>query len=202
MKVLFATHNKSKLQLYKNMLATDDIEIVGLDELGINYSVKEIGSNSKDIAIKKVREYNKLSGFITISEDTGLYFDNIPEEKQPGVNVNTVNGKKLSEEERIKYYRDLIKQYGGQLDGYWVKDIAIADNKGNVFTFEYKIRKIFTDKVHRLRNEGYPLDSISITPEYNKYTVELTDYENQMLNKSSNKEIHAFILNTLSSLKK
>ena len=202
MEVLFATHNKSKLQLYRNMLKEDGVKIVGLDEHGIDYDVKEVGKNSKEIAIKKVKEYNKLSNYITISEDTGLYFDNIPDEKQPGVNVNTVNGKKLSEEERIEYYKSLISDYGGLLNGYWIKDIAIADNNGNIFTYKYKIKKIFTNKVHKLRNEGYPLDSISITPEYNKYTVELTDEENMRLNESCNKEIHNFIVTTLNGLKK
>ena len=88
------------------------------------------------------------------------------------------------------------------LNGFWIKNIAIADNEGNIYTFEYKIKKIFTNKVHKLRNAGYPLDSISITPEYNKYTVELTDEENTKLNESCNKEIHDFIVKTLSSLKK
>ena len=201
MKILFATHNKSKLQLYKNMLNSDNYDLISLDDLDIDYDVEEVGSNSMEIAIKKVKEYSKLTDFITISEDTGLYFEGIPDEKQPGVNVNSVEGINLSEEERINYYVDLISQYGGKLNGYWLKNIAVADNDGNIYTFEYRINKIFVDKIHHDRNLGYPLDSISITPEYNKYTVELTNDENEKLNSKCNKEIHEFLISTLKRIK-
>ena len=40
MEVLFATHNKSKLQLYRNMLKEDGVKIVGLDEG--NYHFEEV----------------------------------------------------------------------------------------------------------------------------------------------------------------
>ena len=202
MKVLFATHNQSKYQLYRNMLNSDDYELISLNDLNIDYDVEEIGNNSMEIAIKKVQEYNKLTNYITISEDTGLYFEGISEKDQPGVNVNSVNGIYLSEEKRIQYYVDLISKYGGKLNGYWLKDIAIADNNGNIYTFEYRINKIFVTEIHPNRNPGYPLDSISITPEYNKYTVELTDQENEDINKKCNKEIHEFIIKTLKSVEK
>lgn len=70
-----------------------EVKIVGLDELGIDYDLKEVGKDANEIAIKKVKEYNKLSNYMIIFEDKGLCFDNIPGEKQPGVNVNTINGK-------------------------------------------------------------------------------------------------------------
>ncbi|MDO5569360.1 MAG: non-canonical purine NTP pyrophosphatase [bacterium] len=198
--VLFATHNPSKLQLYKNMLRDQNYELIGLNDINIDYNVEEIGKDSKEIAIKKVKEYNKLTDYITISEDTGLYFENIKEEEQPGINVNTINGIKLSEEERINYYTNLINKYGGKLNGFWKKDIAICDKNGKVYTFEYKINKIFVNKIHNKRNIGYPLDSISITPEYNKYTVELTDEENEQLNNMCNKEIYCFLTEILSKI--
>lgn len=200
-KVLFATHNPSKLSLYQNMLKNDGYILLGLGDLNINYTVEEIGNDNKEIAIKKAKEYSQISNFVTISEDTGLYFENVDDDDdQPGVHVNSPKGINLSEEERIKYYTELITKYGGKLNGYWTKTIAISDLDNNVYTFDYKIKKVFTNKIHNKRNVGYPLDSISITPEYNKYTVELTDDENTKLNDKCNKEIHDFIIKILNKI--
>lgn len=199
-KILFATHNPSKLTLYKNMLKNTNFELISLNDINIEYSVEENGNDVKSIAIKKVKEYSEITDMITISEDTGLYFEGVLEEEQPGVNVNSVNGVKLSEEERIKHYLKLINKYDGELKGYWQKTVAISDKNGNVYSFDYKVEKIFVNKVNEKRNIGYPLDSISITPEYNKYTVELTDEENNKLNELCNKEIYEFIIETLSKI--
>ena len=196
-KILFATHNPSKLNLYRNMLKDHDYELIGLNDLNEDYEVEEIGNNVKEIAIKKVNEYSKLTKLVTISEDTGLYFDGVTDEEQPGVNVNSVNGVKLSEEGRISHYLELINKYGGKLEGYWLKTIAISDQDGNITTFDYKVKKTFVNKVNEKRNIGYPLDSISITPEYNKYTVDLTDEENNKLNDMCNKEIYEFLIDIL-----
>jgi len=54
--------------------------------------------------------------------------------------------------------------------------------------------------VNEKRNVGYPLDSISITPEYDKYTVDLTAEENNLLNDKCNKEIYEFIVTILAKI--
>lgn len=199
-KILFATHNPSKLNLYHNMLKDIGYELIGLDDLRINYNVEEIGKDQKEIAIKKVKEYSQLSNMITISEDTGLYFEGVLDNEQPGINVNSVNGVKMDEEQRISYYLQLINKYNGSIIGYWIKTVAICDLNKKVYTFDYKIKKEFVNKVNPKRNIGYPLDSISITPEYNKYTVDLTDEENKNLNDMCNKEIYDFMKDILSKI--
>ena len=46
-----------------------------------------------------------------------------------------------------------------------------------------------------MRNIGYPLDSISIIPEFNKYLAELTEEERKVYkNKDNINEIIEFIL--------
>lgn len=199
-KILFATHNQSKLNLYKNMIEPDGFTLIGLNDLNIEYDVIETGKDNKEIAVKKVREYMKFYNYITISEDTGLYFEGVSDADEPGVHVNSPKGIKLSEEERLSYYKELIEKYGGLLNGYWTKTIAIADLNGNIYTFDYKIKKVFTSKLCKKRNPGYPLDSLSITPEYNKYTAELTDLENTELNDKCNREIHEFLVKTLNQI--
>ena len=50
--------------------------------------------------------------------DSGLYFDNVPDEVQPGVHVRNVNGKCLSDDEMIDYYSGLVKKYGNLVARY------------------------------------------------------------------------------------
>lgn len=50
----------------------------------------------------------------------------------------------------------------------------------------------------RKRNPGYPLDSITIVPEFDKYLVELTDEEKKEYRKQDNIDtITEFITNNI-----
>ena len=56
----------------------------------------------------------------------------------------------------------------------------------------------FVDKPCNKRNPGYPLDSISIVPEFNKYLVELTDEEKtNNNNKNNDDKVIKFIVNNI-----
>lgn len=194
-KILFATNNLSKLDLYRKILAKEPIEIIGLDDINIEYEVEEIGNNEQEIAIKKVTEYGKISKMTVMSEDTGLYFDNVNANEQPGTKINSINGRKMSEDERIEHYVNFVKKHGGKLIGTYRKALAIHDTKLHTSVYERKV--IFVDKICANRNPGFPLDSITITPEYNKYTAELTEQENINLNNKSHKHAYEFITKIL-----
>ena len=56
----------------------------------------------------------------------------------------------------------------------------------------------FIDKPSEKRNPGYPLDSISIMPECNKYFVELTDEDKKQNKENYNDDdVIEFIVNSL-----
>ena len=59
----------------------------------------------------------------------------------------------------------------------------------------------FVNKPSKVIREGYPLNSISIVPKYNKYLSELTSEELESYNKTNeNKEIFDFIIETLEKM--
>ena len=96
--------------------------------------------------------------------DDALYLENVPEDRQPGLFVRRVHGKTLNDEEMLKYYTDLVKQYGtdGKLNCKWVYGLAvIADNgKENTYTWlkdNFYMVQTISGKIH----PGYPLNSIS-----------------------------------------
>ena len=72
----------------------------------------ETGSTPLENARIKALAYYRAFDMPVFSCDSGLYFDNVPDELQPGVHVRNVNGKCLSDDEMVEYYSGLAKKYG------------------------------------------------------------------------------------------
>lgn len=200
MKVLFATHNKAKMKRYKKELEKNGLEVLGLSDFNIILDVEETGNTAQENAIKKAKEYYKLVNIPTIAVDESLELEGVPIKLQPGTHVRRINGKeRASDDEMIKYYSSLANKYGkdGKLNMLWKKCIAIVKDDESLDYYNFVSKKILTSNACQKRNEGYPLGSISIVPEYNKYSVELTDEENLKLEEKNNSELINFIKNIL-----
>lgn len=177
MEVLFATTNPAKIKSYKEKLEEHGIKVLTLKDLGINADVEETGKTAIENAKIKAETYGKIAKKITIGIDTNLFFENVPEDKQPGTHVRRVNGKTLSDEEMIDYYKNLAKEYGGKLTAKWVNGVAIYNGK-ETKTYSFNKSKFYlVDSDSKKRHPGYPLDSISVIPEFNKYLTDLTEEE-------------------------
>lgn len=177
MKVLFATTNPAKVGKYAEELKKKKIELITLKDLDLNLKPEENGKNCIENAYIKAKAYYDATGIVSIGMDNSLFIEELPEEKQPGTHVRRVNGKELSDEEMIEYYTDLVKQNGGKLTAKWVYGMVVYGPKGAREHTWSKSHFYFVDKASNMRNPGYPLDSIAIIPEFNKYLVELTDEE-------------------------
>ena len=109
--------------------------------------------------------------------DSGLYFDNVPDEIQPGVHVRRVNGVSLSDEQMIEYYSGLVKQYGNLTATYKNAICFVLDENHIYESMDSSLESekfILTDKPHStIRKEGFPLDSMSIDIKTNQYFYDL-----------------------------
>lgn len=177
MKVLFATTNPAKVKRYAKKLQEKGIEVLTLKDINLKINVEEIGKNAIENAFLKAKAYFEATGIVSIGMDNNLFIEELPEEKQPGTHVRRINGKELTDEEMIKYYTNLVKENGGKLTAKWVYGMVIYDGKEPKQYTWAKDHFYFVDEPCEKRTPGYPLDSISIMPEYNKYFVELTQEE-------------------------
>ncbi len=196
MKVLFATTNSAKIKKYAEKLKERNIEVLTIKDLGINLKPEETGKNAIENAYIKAKTYYDATKITTIGMDNNLYIEELPEEKQPGTHVRRINGKELNDDEMIKHYSNLVKEYGGKLNAKWVYGMVIYDGKE---TKEYSWSKshfYFVDKPSEKRNPGYPLDSISIMPSCNKYFVDLTEEDKNIENYNEDGVID-FIVNNI-----
>lgn len=202
MDVLFATTNPAKVKTYKDELERNGINVLTINDLKEKIEVEENGKNAIENAVIKAKAYNEKTGMITIGMDNNLFFEDFPDEKQPGVFVRRVNGKSLSDEEMIEYYSKLAHDNGGKIAATWVYGIAIC-NGNKEKTFKYKKNHFYIiDTPSNKRNPGYPLDSISILPELNKYFVDLTREEKEKnKNDKSKQEIIDYMVTSIKEIK-
>ena len=198
MKVLFATTNQAKIKTYVESLEKRNIEVITIKDLGINLNVEENGKNAIENAYLKAKAYYDVTGIPTIGMDNNLFIDELPDEKQPGTYVRRINGKELSDDEMIEHYTNLVKEYGGKLTAKWVYGMVLYNGKEAKEYSWNKSHFYFVDKPCEKRNIGYPLDSISIIPEYNKYLAELTEEEKVDNSGKNNKDdVVDFIVSNL-----
>lgn len=181
MKLLFGTGNQAKLDVMKSRLEKIDIELIGLSDLKAEgKSIQEVSENGNtplENARLKALAYYEAFQMPVFSCDSGLYFDNVPDEIQPGVHVRNVNGKCLSDEEMMEYYADLAKKYGNLVARYKNAICFVMDEKQIYESMDSSMESekfILTDKPHSaIRKKGFPLDSMSIDIKTNKYYYDL-----------------------------
>ncbi len=181
MKLLYGTGNPAKLEAMKRRLERLGIELIGLHDLKVKGltipAVPEDGKTPLENARQKAEAYYKAFQMPVFSCDSGLYFDNVPEEIQPGVHVRTVNGNYLSDGQMLEYYSGLAKQYGNLTARYKNAICFVMDENRIYEAMEPSMeseRFILTDTPHStIREKGFPLDSISVDRKTNQYFYDL-----------------------------
>lgn len=176
-KVLFATENESKCERFKNALLKNNIEIITINDIDKKQDIIENGKNAIENALIKARAYAKVCDIPVFAMDDNLYIDNLPKEKQPGMYVRRVNGKRLTDDEMIEYYSNLAKVYGekGRLTCRWVYGIAVISNSHEYKYTWSKEDFYIVDKPSNKISPGYPLNTISINKKLNKYFTDITE---------------------------
>ncbi len=192
--ILFATGNQSKAKRFNRGLLEKGISIITLNDINMSIEVEENGSTAIENALIKARAYYKETSMPVLAMDDTLYLENVPDEKQPGMYVRRVNGKRLTDEEMIEYYSNLVKQYGkdGKLVARWVYGMAIIKD-GKEFTYTWSNHDFYlVEKPSDIVHPGYPLDSISINKKLNKYFTDITS-EDKLLIQEDESHVVTFI---------
>ncbi len=196
MKVLFATTNPAKIKYYYDQLKKNGIELLIPQDLELDLEVEETGENAIENAILKAKAFYEATGITTVAMDDTLFIEGLSEKEQPKTHVRRVNGKRLNDVEMIEYYTSIAKKLGGQATTYWLHGVAVCKD-GNVNSYDVKSYNVFTQDSSPVIVEGYPLDSISIVPKYNKYRSELTEEERAVEKLEYNQQLYNFITSSI-----
>lgn len=173
MKILYGTGNQAKLGAMQRALKNLNIEIIGLKEYsGRVPKVAEDGLTPLENARLKATAYYEALHIPVFSCDSGLYFEGLSEEYQPGVFVKRIAGKELTDEEMIAYYSGLAKRFG-KLKARYKNAICFVLDKEHVYESmaDNLSGEAFymVDTPHSRRVEGFPLDSLSVHIESGLY---------------------------------
>ena len=196
--VLFATGNAAKVKRFEKGLEKKEIQIITLNDINKKLEIVENGKSAIENALIKARAYAKIMNIPVFAMDDNLYLENVPEELQPGMYVRRVNGKRLSDEEMIEYYTKLAKDYGtdGKLTCRWVYGMAVINN-GKESTYTWSKNDFYmVDKPSNKIDPGYPLNTISINIQLNKYFTDITDEDKAKLHEDES-DVIEFIANSI-----
>lgn len=178
MKLLYATGNHAKLDAMRRRAAGLDIEILGLEDMDRKAPpVPEDGRTPLENARQKALAYYDFFQMPLFSCDSGLYFENVPDELQPGIHVRTVNGKYLTDEEMLQYYSGLAREYGDLRARYRNAVCLVLDREHVHESMDESFASepfLITSVPHsEVRQKGFPLDSLSVDIGTGKYYYDL-----------------------------
>lgn len=166
MKLLYGTSNAGKLAVMRRSLASlENIEIMGLDQINAPLpQIEETGSTPLENARIKAHAYYEALKIPVFSCDSGLYFEGLPEEVQPGVHVRNIHGRCLSDEEMTEYYRSLAEKYGDITARYQNAICFVLDEEHVYESMDESLSGetfLLTSVPHARRQKGFPLDCLS-----------------------------------------
>ena len=169
--IIFATKNKGKIKEVKAILADLNVTVLSMEEAGIDINVEENGETFEDNAKIKATEIMKVSGKITLADDSGLEVDYL--DKQPGVYSARYMGETTSYDIKNKKIISLLEDVEEkQRTARFVSAIAAAFPDGKVFTTRATIEGIIG--YEQKGENGFGYDPIFYVPEYGMTTAEMS----------------------------
>lgn len=110
-RLLLATRNPGKVREFRRLLKELDIQVIGLHEAGVQDEVEETGSTFEENARLKAQGYSRLSGELTLADDSGLEVDSLG--GHPGVMSARYGGPDLDDAQRVDRLLEEMKDVRG-----------------------------------------------------------------------------------------
>lgn len=176
-KVLIATNNTAKVDLYREVLSEIGLVAVSPKELNLHVDADENGTSEVENAKIKALAFYNAAHMPVIANDSGLYIDKFSAEDQPKLFVRRFGGKELSDEEMIDVFSKKLLLVGGESEGHYNVGLALVDENGELFAKEFKPKRHFVATPSKTRVKGFPLSSIAYDKATNKYLSEMTPAE-------------------------
>ena len=105
-KLLVATRNPGKMRELTQLLGDVPCQLVSLDDVGTDHEVDETGSTFDENATLKAEAYSRISGLITLADDSGLEVDALGGE--PGVRSARYAGPDATDADLVAFLLDKV----------------------------------------------------------------------------------------------
>ncbi len=172
--IIFATKNKGKIREITAILADMDVKVLSMEEAGITIDVVEDGTTFAENAMKKAEEIMKVSGKLTLADDSGLEIDYL--DKAPGVYSSRFMGEDTPYTVKNAAILEKLKDVPEEKrTARFVSCIAAAFPDGRKRSCQDTIEGIIGYESKGSNGFGY--DPIFFSPEKGKYLAELSAEE-------------------------
>jgi XTP/dITP diphosphohydrolase len=180
-RVIFATKNKGKIKEINMILKDLDVDVISMEEAGINVDVVEDGKTFQENAIKKAKEIMEITNEIVLADDSGLEVDYL--NKEPGIYSARYGGVDTPYSVKNKLIIDRLEGVPDEKrSARFVCVVAAVFPTGEVTTTRGTIEGIIGYEPKGDNGIGY--DPIFYVPEYKCTTAEM---EPELKNKLSHR---------------
>ena len=170
--IILASNNKDKVKEVKEILKGYDI--ISMKEAGIDVDIEENGTTFEENALIKARAIMKLTGQITMADDSGLEIDYL--NKAPGVYSARFMGHDTSYDIKNKALIQKIEGVkGSDRSGRFVCAIAVCFPDGREIVKRGTMEGLIAEEIKG--DNGFGYDPIVYLPEYGKTSGELAPEE-------------------------
>jgi XTP/dITP diphosphohydrolase len=177
-RLLIATRNEGKLREYERLLAGLPVTLTFLSEERILEEVEEAGETFSQNAILKAEGYARISGLLTLADDSGLEVDAL--DGEPGVHSARYAGPQATDEDRYQLLLERMR------DAPWEERrarfrcvIAVAEPEGGVWTTEGTCEGVIT--LAPKGEHGFGYDPIFYLPDQEQTMAQLApEVKNRM----------------------
>ncbi len=178
--LLIATNNKGKVKELQDLLKDMGIELVMPSQIGIDLDVVEDGRTYAENATKKAVAFARLSGLISLADDSGLEVDTL--DGAPGLysaRYGSQGGEKLSDAGRRAFLIQTLQGKPRPWTARFHATIAVALPNGETHLAEGFCEGEIIPEERGTGGFGY--DPIFLLPELGKTMAELSMEEKNRL---------------------
>lgn len=174
MRLVIGTNNEGKLKEFRQMFSKIGIDVVSLNQLGIDIDVEEDGETFEENSLKKAKEICNITGQVSIADDSGLMVDFL--DGAPGVFSKRYFGEGLSEEQRN---HKLLKMLDGvpyeKRNAKFVSVISVVFPDGKVITSRGECDGFILQEPQG--DSGFGYDPLFYYPPFDKTYANMTKDE-------------------------
>lgn len=169
-RILMATRNKGKMIELRENLKNLQLEIITLDDIKDMPLLEENGETFLENAVSKAQTASKISGLITMADDSGLEVDAL--DGRPGVYSARFAGEPSDDRKNNQKMLQLMKGLPFEKrTARFVCAIAIAFPDGRIYSAEGKCEGIILEESRGTGGFGY--DPLFYIPGMEKTFAEL-----------------------------
>lgn len=167
-KLLVATKNPGKLAEISQFLKDLNVELLSLNDVGIDEDVEETGKTYKENSQKKALFYAKLSSLPAVSDDGGLEIKVLG--GAPGLKSRRWLGYHGTDEELIEHLKKVVSEIPqDKRQAAFKTVVSFALPSGKVWSALGEVEGIVTSEPKMKILEGYPYRSFFYIPQINKF---------------------------------